>query len=110
MAKRAPRKPKVTLAEVQEIVASQSAQVQENDSSPEITFETKELDPEQGSEEFNPKLNLRVVTAGVWRYICKDIKNVKDEVFESELAQAYGIRKNDMIFLVANKKHKIVVV
>lgn len=61
-------------------------------------------------EGFDPKLNLRTVTNGVWRYICKDVDAVNASVFSSPLAKDFGIRENDMIFLVANKKHRIVVV
>lgn len=104
MAKRAASKPKSEPKEPEVLPAEVL------DDGKEMTYTESSADPDKGSEEFDPRLNLRSVTAGVWRYICKDIKNVKDEVFESALAQQYGIRKNDMIFLVANKKHRIVVV
>lgn len=104
------KKKNLTQAEVEALAESQNQSPEADQEAQVQTFVVKKADALAPIEGFDPKNNLRTVTTGVWRYICKDIHHVKDEVFESDLAKSYGIKVNDMIYLVANKKHRIVVV
>lgn len=72
--------------------------------------EIKKVDALAAVEGFDPRKNLRTVCSGVWRYLCEDINNVKDEDFRGKLAQEFGIKTNDMIYLLAKQKYRIVVV
>lgn len=74
------------------------------------TVEIVKVDRLAPVEGFDPRLRLRTVANGVWRYICDDINHVSDEHFRSVLAKDFGIKENDMIYLVGQKKHRIVVV
>ncbi len=61
-------------------------------------------------ENFDPKSNLRSVASGVWRYLSNNPSSVKGADFESDLARQFGIKKNDIVFVVGNKQIKTIVV
>jgi hypothetical protein len=75
------------------------------------SVEIIKVDRLAGVEGFNPRENLRTITSGVWRYICHgDVKEFDEKHFHGALAKDFGIKSNDVILLVGNRKHRIVVV
>lgn len=94
--------------------AADAAQAQANGGevdAPKLnSYEIKKADRLEPVSSFDPRKNLRTVTSGVWRYIAKDISEVSREDFQSYLAKEFGIKENDLVFVVANGEHKIVTV
>jgi hypothetical protein len=74
------------------------------------SYEIEILNHIKGDNNFNPKDNLRSVCSGVWKYICEDVEKFNPVYFKSVLAKNFGIKENDLIYLVGNQKYKIVVV